>query len=187
MVHKDRTRSHQIQENYPSHLMIAKPTTPYPAVYIFPHSSMPFQALPQAPPPLHFFQLSSLESLSEAQPKVLSTACVFCFSAPCFSKENAANPTLCSGRTGLRRDCKAPVGQGLRAGPRPTTASLPGHLGVPWPSRLAPEQSLHCAHQQVPPPSPYGAVARPPAGLLAHPATVRRACRVQGTQKSQKH
>lgn len=85
----------------------------------------------------------------------------------------------------MRRDCKASVGQGLQAGPRPTKASLPGHSGVPWPSRLASELSLHCVHQQVLPPSPYGALARPPAGLLAHPATVQRACGVRGTQKSQ--
>lgn len=76
---------------------------------------------------------------------------VFCFSAPCISKENAANPTLCSGRTGLRRDRKASAWQGLQAGPRPTAAPFPGRLGVPGSSRRHPScQCTACTSRCLP-------------------------------------
>lgn len=66
----------------------------------------------------------------------------------------------------MRRDRKASAWQGLQAGPSPTAAPLPGRLGVPGSSRRASKLSVHCLHQQVPPPSPYGALARPRLGSL---------------------
>lgn len=182
MVHRDRNESHQIQGNYPSHPMTTKPTTttPYPALYICPHSSTlsnPNSGCPSNLSGLQFPQLSRV-ALGSPSKSISQRPSVFSVSLPgAFPKRTQPTPpTLCSGRTGLRRDRKASAWQGLQACPRPTAAPLPGRLGVPRSSRLASELSLYCVHQQVPPPSPYGALARPRLGSsptsppLAEPA-----------------
>lgn len=112
---------------------------------------------------------------------------VFCFSAPCISKENAANPTLCSGKTGFEEGPQSVRLAGPSGWPPPHRGSFS------WPirgSRVLKAGFQAVSALRVPAgasPITIWCPRSPPTGLLAQLAASRGASGARGTQKSQQH
>lgn len=126
-----------------------------------------YGALPSSPG-LSFS--SCLESLSEAQAKLfLNGFRCFLFLCPVHFRGERRQPHPVFRENGFEEGPQSVLRAGPPGWPPPHPRPSSGRSRGPQPPRLASELSLHRVHQQVPPPSPYGTLARPRLGFSPTP------------------